>query len=191
LMRVPQEDFCQALGVAPALKYESDGGPGVAASFALLRRSRDADADRRTFFRALVVFWLLAAIDGHAKNFSLFLLPGGRCRMTPIYDVLSAHPIVAKGELARQKLKMAMAVVGTDRHYKWTSIRPRHWLTTAAHVDLLESDAREVLHDVLARGPRALADVRTQLPHTFPAGVATPILAGVASALERLGAGLS
>ncbi len=84
-----------------------------------------------------------------------------------------------------------MAVVGSGRHYKWTSVRPRHLLTTAAHVNLPEADAREVLPDILTRGAQALADVRAQLPDAFPDAVATPILAGVASALERLGAGLS
>ena len=63
---------------------------------------------------------LAAAIDGHAKNFSLFLLPGGAYRLTPRYDVLSAHPVLGngRGRLARQKVRMAMAVWGANRHYR-------------------------------------------------------------------------
>ncbi len=112
LVRLPQEDVCQSLGLPPSKEYESDGGPGIASILDLLLQSVDPAQDRRTFFRALVVYWLLAAIDGHAKNFSSFLLAGGRCRMTPLYDVLSAHPIVSRRQLARQDLKLAMAVQG-------------------------------------------------------------------------------
>lgn len=189
LTRLHQEDFCQALGVAPANKYESDGGPGVQQSFELLRRSRDPDGDRVAFFRALVVYWLLAAIDGHAKNFSLFLLPNGRCRMTPLYDVLSAYPIAARRQLQLRKVKMAMAALGDNKHYKWDGILPRHWNSTAEHVGLPRADAEAVLHDVVARGPGAVSAVQAQLPAGFPDVVATPIFDGVVSALRQLGAG--
>lgn len=104
--------FCQATGIPPALKYESDGGPGIRRILDILRGSERAEEDRLDFFCTQLVFWLLAAIDGHAKNFSLFLLPGGAFRLTPRYDVLSAHPLLGhgRGRLARQKVKMAMAV---------------------------------------------------------------------------------
>lgn len=186
LMRVHQEDFCQALAVPPGLKYESDGGPGVAQSFELLQRTLDPEVERRTFFRALVVYWLLAAIDGHSKNFSLFLLPGGRCRTTPMYDVLSAYPVVARRQLHRRELKMAMAVFGKRRHYHWEAILGRHWLSTARRVRLPESDARDVLDDVVARGPEAIERVRAGLPPRFPEVVGGPILDGVEHALRRL-----
>ncbi len=186
LMRLHQEDFCQALGVAPANKYESDGGPGVAACFDLLRQTMEPEAERRRFFTALVVFWLLAGIDGHAKNFSLFLLPGGRSRGTPIYDVLSAWPVVARRQLHERQLKMAMAVLGRNRHYEWGGIQPRHWMATAKAVGLSENDARAVLGDVAECGPRALEQVGARLPVGFPAAVAEPILEGVSRALARL-----
>ena len=189
LMRVHQEDFCQALAVSPGVKYEADGGPGVRQSFELLRRSREPEVDRRTFFRALVVYWLLAGIDGHAKNFSLFLLPGGRCRMTPLYDVLSAFPVVARKQLHERRLKMAMAVLGTSRHYEWHGVMRRHWLSTAQQVRLPQADALGVLRDVVARGPQAVAEVRSLLPPGFPDAVAGPILDGVERALARLAAG--
>lgn len=84
---------------------------------ALLLGSEQADQDREKFFRFQVLFWLLAAIDGHAKNFSIFLNPGGRFRLTPLYDVMSAHPLVAKHQLQLQKIKMAMALKGTHHYY--------------------------------------------------------------------------
>ncbi|MEZ6036874.1 MAG: type II toxin-antitoxin system HipA family toxin [Planctomycetota bacterium] len=189
LTRLHQEDFCQALGVAPANKYESEGGPGVKQSFELLHRSREPVADRRTFFRALVVYWLLAAIDGHAKNFSLFLLPSGRCRMTPLYDVLSAYPIAARRQLQLCKVKMAMAALGNNKHCKWDDIQPRHWLSTAEQVGLPRADVDAVLQDVVARGAGAIAAVQAELPAGFPDVVATPILDGVAKALAQLATG--
>jgi hypothetical protein len=69
LLRVPQEDLCQALSVAPGRKYESDGGPGIAQILSLLNESDERDHDRRIFLKTQVLFWLLSAIDGHAKNF--------------------------------------------------------------------------------------------------------------------------
>lgn len=72
LLRLPQEDCCQALSVPPTLKYEADGGPGIAAVLDLLKGSDDPESDRRFFLAAQTMFWLLGATDGHAKNFSIF-----------------------------------------------------------------------------------------------------------------------
>jgi hypothetical protein len=83
LLRLPQEDCCQALSVPPTRKYEADGGPGIANVLELLKASDDPDTDRRLFLKAQIMFWLLAATDGHAKNFSIALRPGGRFRLTP------------------------------------------------------------------------------------------------------------
>ena len=68
----------QATATPPALKYESDGGPGIGAVMDLLLGLERAVEDRRDFMRTQLVFWMLAAIDGHAKNFSLFLCRAGR-----------------------------------------------------------------------------------------------------------------
>ncbi len=68
------------------------------------------------FLRALVVFWLLGATDGHAKNFSIHSFPGGRFRPAPLYDVISAQPSVDAGQIRRNQMKLAMAL-GDSRHY--------------------------------------------------------------------------
>ena len=67
----PSEDCCQALSFPPALKYESDGGPGILSIMQLLKGSDDPEHDLRMFLKAQIVLWLLGAIDGHAKNFSI------------------------------------------------------------------------------------------------------------------------
>lgn len=87
LVRLPQEDMCQAKGLPPTAKYEADGGPGIDAIFHLMNGSMTREDDRRAFFQAQVLFWMLCATDGHAKNFSLFIRPGG---------ALSAHAAVRR-----------------------------------------------------------------------------------------------
>jgi hypothetical protein len=96
--------------VPPHLKYESQGGPGVPELAGILRRSEAAQADLDTLFTALVVFWMLAAPDGHAKNFSLRLLPGGRFRLTPLYDVMSIWPVEGTARTSGR---------GTRRSSRW------------------------------------------------------------------------
>lgn len=143
LYRLPQEDLCQALGVPPSRKYESDGGPGILAILEFLNQAANPRADRLTFFKAQIVFWLLAAIDGHAKNFSVFLTPGG-FSLTPMYDVMSAAPYP---ELTPQKIKLAMAI-GDNRHYRVKEIVPRHFYQMGRAAGFAEEDIDEMFADV-------------------------------------------
>ena len=92
LIRLPQEDCCQALSVPPTRRYQNEGGPGIVEISDLLQGSDEPLHDRTTFFKANVLFWLIGATDGHAKNFSIALTPGGRFTMTPLYDVLTVQP---------------------------------------------------------------------------------------------------
>ena len=131
LMRLPQEDFCQALGVSPNLKYQAEGGPGIKEIMGVLLGSANATKDRDLFFRSQVLFWLLAAIDGHAKNFSLFLEAGAKYRLTPLYDIMSAYPLLANKQLEVKKIKMAMALRGKNNHYHWYELNRRYFLETA------------------------------------------------------------
>jgi serine/threonine-protein kinase HipA len=186
IIRLPQEDMCQALGVPPALKYESDGGPGIERIMELLFGSSEGLADRRRFMAMQVVFWLLGAIDGHAKNFSIFLLPGGGFRLTPAYDILSAHPLVAKRRLEQNSLRMAMAVRGKNRHYDWSRILHRHWLGTAQSCRFPAEEMETIVGGLLERMDEVIQAVTDQLPPSFPADVVEPILDGMRGARDRL-----
>ena len=95
----------------------------------VLAFSSAAGQDRRAFVKGQLLFWLMAATDAHAKNFSLFHETGGTYRMTPFYDVLSAWPIIGHGpnQLAYQKAELAMAVRSKNAHWKLKDIQPRHW----------------------------------------------------------------
>lgn len=184
-LRLPQEDMCQAFGLHPDLKYETDGGPGVLKIMDLLLRSTKSDRDRHAFFKAQVVFWLLAATDGHAKNFSLHLNAGGSYELTPLYDVLSAHPIIGRGpnQLDPHDARLAMAVVSKNRHYDILGIRARHWEAMAKRCGI---DGRALLDEVASEVPTVIETVAKQLPHAFPDAVATPVLEGIVAASDRL-----
>ena len=186
-LRLPQEDMCQATGTPPDQRYEADGGPGIREICSLLLGSREAYRDRRNFFKAQALFWMLCAIDGHAKNFSLFIEPHGRYTLAPLYDIMSAYPILGSGanRLAPQKARMAMAVTGKNRHYKWMEIQPRHWLTTAASVGL-ESTVDEDLESLTSQVPKVVESVSGLLPDRFPDSVATPVLEGLRQSANRL-----
>lgn len=179
LIRLPQEDLCQALAVPSALKHESEGGPGIEAAMRLLLRAEQPLADRSTFMRANVVAWLMAGIDAHAKNYSVFLLPRGGLRLTPLYDVLSAYPVLARKQLPRTKIALAMGVTGKNKHYRWAEVRRRHWLSTADACGFPEREMEEILVDLAARIDPAIGDVETMLPRGFPASVSDPIFEGI------------
>lgn len=106
--------------MASGQKYEQQGGPGIEDCLDVLKGGEAFHDDGRNFLCAQLLFWLLAALDGHAKNFSLFVLPGGGYRMTPLYDVLSAWPLIGTGphSLQYKKTKLAMAVRSKAAHYK-------------------------------------------------------------------------
>lgn len=193
LVRLPQEDLCQAMGVPPDAKYETDGGPGIDSVFDVLKGSMAREQDRRTFFQAQVLFWMLCATDGHAKNISLFIRPGGRYQLTPLYDVLSAYPVLGAGptNISPFKARMAMSVRSKNTHWKVQDITRRHWLAVGARHGVMAPDGRPaaaVVDDVVARTPGVVAAVRQQLPQDFPLAMADSILGGLQDAANRLAA---
>ncbi|WP_245155770.1 HipA domain-containing protein [Paracoccus ravus] len=180
-LRLPQEDFCQALGVAAVGKYEQDGGPGIADCLGLLSGSLRSLEDRETFLAAQLFFWMIGATDGHAKNFSIFLGPEG-FRMTPLYDILSAEPALASGQIRHQQMQLAMAVRGTQRHYRIDQIHPRHFVQTARAAGLGSEIVARAFSRFTTLG--ILDAVESDLPNNFPEAVSGPILA---AARRRLG----
>lgn len=186
IYRLPQEDMCQALGCPPNLKYESDGGPGIREIMQLLLGSREAETDRRNFLKIQVVFWLLAAIDGHAKNFSIFLEAGNRFRLTPFYDILSAYPLLDAGSLQRQKIRMAMALHGKNRHYHWHRLQPDHFLSTAKAAGFSETLMVDIREEVADHVPAVIESVSSRLPEGFPEHIAAAIFAGMRCCRETL-----
>lgn len=187
ILRLPQEDFCQALGVSPAKKYEADGGPSIERLAQVLSGSQRARADLRTLLASQVVFWLLAATDGHAKNYSIRLQAGGAYALTPLYDVLSAWPIIGNGknQLAWRNAKLAMAVSGKNRHYELATIMRRHFNASAAKCGW-GADAEDIMSELLARVEPAIDAVTRQMPVDFPQDVAEAVFEGARKQVQRL-----
>lgn len=191
LLRLPQEDMCQATGTPPGLKYENDGGPGIDRIMGLLQGSANRTVDRAVFFQAQVVFWMLCATDGHAKNFSIFLRQRDTFALTPLYDVLSAYPIIGTGarKLSPYKAKMAMAIRSTNAHYKMREILRRHWIAVGERYGITTPDGKpvaNVLEDLVARTPGVIEAVRAQLPLDFPEHVVDPVFTGLQDAANKL-----
>jgi len=189
IIRLPQEDFCQALGISALSKYQADGGPGIADIMTVLAGSEAAAHDRRNFFKTQILFWLLAATDGHAKNFSLSIGPGGRYWSTPLYDVLSAYPILGGGanQIAPQKARLAMAVRGSQNHYRLAQIVPRHWFEQGRQVGMTVDDVEAILAELAAATESAIGQTAAALPPGFPADVAETVFAGLRAQVRRLG----
>ena len=118
--RIHQEDCCQALGVHPNTKYQSEGGPGLPEIMHLLRSTKSPEVDRDRFMRAQVFNFLIGGTDAHAKNYSIIYEPGGAFRLTPLYDVISFLPYQQR----RSQLKLAMTIGGRR---EVDEIRLRHW----------------------------------------------------------------
>lgn len=185
LLRLPQEDCCQALSVPPTRKYQSDGGPGLREVIGLLKGSDHPEADIATFLRANIIFWLLGATDGHAKNFSLFLGPGGRFRMTPAYDVLTAQPSLDAGQVQRKNFKLAMSV-GKNRYYRMHEIQPRHFLQTADLAGVGLPLVRAIFQDLADTAQQKAAAVVQALPDDFPGPLVDAVMAAIEQRARRM-----
>jgi serine/threonine-protein kinase HipA len=174
LIRLPQEDCCQALSVVPTQKYQNEGGSGISDIMDLLLGSDDPNKDRYDFFKANVLFWLLGATDGHGKNFSVSLLPGGRFRMTPLYDVLTVQPTVDARQIERKYFKLAMNF-GNSNHYKVANIVGRHIVETGVESGLSRAVVQSLFEE-LQETSHAIVEVTfNQLPAGFPEALLSSI----------------
>jgi serine/threonine-protein kinase HipA len=189
LIRLPQEDCCQALSVRPSRKYQSDGGPGLVEIANLLKGSDRPAEDHRTLFQAQLAFWLIGATNGHAKNFSVFLHPGGFA-LTPLYDVLTAQPSLEAHQIERRQMKLAMSV-GDNRHYHIDEIAARHFVQTADRAGLPKALVRQAIEDVAFGMPKAIDQLEAELPVGFPLALHEAVKAGALARLRVLEAGLS
>jgi serine/threonine-protein kinase HipA len=185
IARLPQEDFCQATGTPGDLKYEGDGGPGIRAGLDLLRGGSNAGADLLHFAQVQLAFWIMGATDGHAKNFSIFLERGGSFRMTPLYDVLSAWPIIGNGlnQVSPRRAKLAMALRNKNTHYHLHEIRTRHWEALARQSGV--PGAFDQMVALVLQVPDALERVGAQLPPDFPEPVFKAIRRGMLEQAEK------
>ncbi len=167
LFRLHQEDFCQALSVDSSLKYQSEGGPGIKDILECLKGSEDFAQDQYDFFKANILFWLIGASDGHAKNFSILFLPGGRFRLAPIYDVLTAQPFVDTSKMRHRDFRLAMSL-GDRNHYRIVNIRKHHFLQTGKKANYPSESIRKIFEEILSNQNTAIESTINSLPANFP-----------------------
>ena len=157
IVRVHQEDICQALGIPPTRKYQSEDGPTPADVIELLRTySTDRAADVDTFIDALGFNWLIAGTDAHAKNYSLLLAGGPLVRLAPLYDIASILPY---DDVDIQKIKLAMKIGG---EYKLSLISLRDWHKFARETRLDPDKVIAGLNSMAEQLPDIVTAVRAQ-----------------------------
>jgi serine/threonine-protein kinase HipA len=185
LIRLPQEDCCQALSIPPTRKYQNEGGPGIVEICDLLQGSDEPLRDRANFFKANVLFWLIGATDGHAKNFSIALTPGGRFTMTPLYDVLTVQPTLDAGQLQTKEMKLAMRI-GKSRHYKVSDILGRHFMETGLAAGFSREQIAQIFKDIETVSEEAFAKALAEMPAGFPVGLFESVKRGFDQRVTRL-----
>lgn len=185
LLRVPQEDCCQALSCPPSRKYQNEGGPGMVDILKLLNAGDTPAEDQKAFLKSQILFWLIGETDGHAKNVSIFLGPGGRFHLTPFYDVLTAQPSLDARQIERKQMKLAMSV-GESRHYRIDEIKGRHFIQTVERAGLPGSLAVAALEEVAKAGESAMKKVEKELPSGFPQKIHASVKAALTSRLQSI-----
>ena len=151
IRRLHQEDMCQVLGLPPTKKYQNEGGPGCAElSEAIRTHSREPGDDARTFARAIMLNWIIAGTDAHAKNFSMLIGASGRSRLAPLYDIAST---LAYG-FDPMRLKMATKIGGK---YLLHEVHSRHWVRFATEVRLPPAEIIDIGKTMAEMLPAAFA----------------------------------
>lgn len=157
-MRIHQEDLCQAFGLHPTRKYESDGGPGVQRIVELLReQSSSPEEDVQSFLDAVAFNWLIAGTDAHAKNYSLLLGQNGVVRLAPLYDLASILPYP---NVNLPKVKLAMKVGG---EYRLPNIGLRHWQRLATELRLDDAKLIDRIRAMAQAIPDQAAAIQEQI----------------------------
>jgi serine/threonine-protein kinase HipA len=153
--------------------------------FRLLNGSESPTDDQATVLKAQILFWLISATDGHAKNFSIFLDPGGSYRLTPNYDILTAQPSFDAGQFDRKQFRLAMSV-GTNRHYQMHEILGRHFVQTGDAAGLPKRLVLDVLGTMADTAQAALDKVERELPADFPEAIHESVKQATMERLDSL-----
>ena len=176
LERVHQEDMCQALGFGTAQRFQRDGGPAPDDLTRLLHRhSSSPDADVAALFTRLAYCWVIVANDAHAKNHAVLHLPGGVCRLAPLYDTASWLPYT---DVPAPDIHLAMTL-GQGFHVG-QGTRLDDWRSTARSFGLDPAwAADEVLRLIRETPTHLLAEVDNLPTPARASGTATRLLGAI------------
>ncbi|MBS9955485.1 HipA domain-containing protein [Vibrio alginolyticus] len=182
-----QEDFCQIFGVPEHQKYQSENNLGVSKIVDVLSLSAERKANNHDFFKFMVLQCLLGATDGHLKNFSVHIAPGGHYQLAPFYDLLSAYPAISATGLNKRKLKLAMGLKAS-RGYKYhiNKICLRHIEQTANQFGISNANCHEIISAFLAQFSNALSSVDNRFPEKEFSLVKDAIFQHASKIVEKL-----
>ena len=174
--RLHQEDFCQMLGIDPKRKYEALGGPGIAASFRLLRELSVSASDTLEFIDRIIFNFLVGNGDAHGKNFSI-LYQGGVATLAPMYDVMctTVYPEVGS--------RMAMKIDG-EYAFKWISAGK--FTRMAEKLGVSQKTMLREMSKMSRRLRRAAPIVAKRCSRKWPSPVYAAIEEGIARHIEQL-----
>ena len=174
--RLHQEDFCQMLGIDPKRKYETLGGPGIVASFRLLRELSVSAADTLEFIDRLIFNFLVGNGDAHGKNFSV-LYKDGVATLAPMYDVMSTavYPEVGR--------RMSMKI-DDEYAFKWITIGK--FVRMAEKIGVSEKMMRREIAKISRRIGKEASLVARRCTRKFPSSVYLSIETGIVNRLQQL-----
>ncbi|MFP4686898.1 MAG: HipA domain-containing protein [bacterium] len=207
--RIHQEDLCQALGFGPNSKYEhprdnkqemenilSHPGPSFLDCLQIAGEGQNPRGDQRRFLSAQVLFWLLGATDGHAKNFSIQYnnrdnqLPGNAYHLAPLYDILSEAPRKYRHESAGRSqmyssestyypLRLAMSVGAEPdlekRCFLIDKLSPEDFIEMSSVTNLTRDEIQSIFVGLDQKIDKAIQHTMDDLPDGFPSFVSEQI----------------
>ncbi|PLS28685.1 type II toxin-antitoxin system HipA family toxin [Bifidobacterium parmae] len=150
IARIHQEDFCQATSHMTSEKYQAEGGPGAEEIAACIRDNALGNDSATLFLIALILNFLMAGTDAHAKNYAILEPIGARPTLAPLYDIASMH---AYDTQYRQR-KLAMKIGGENNYER---IELRHWRKLAERTRIVDTGIMELL----------LTEYALKLPEAF------------------------
>ncbi len=157
VVRVHQEDACQALGKPPMIKYQNEGGPSAGDIFDLIRdRSSRPDDDVRRFLDAMIYNWLIGGTDAHSKNYGFLLAGEAQVRLCPLYDLSSCLPYPK--EIPPKKARLAMKIGGT---YRLSHIGKAAWEKAAREWKLDRDELMARIAKISVAIPKAVEELGT------------------------------
>jgi serine/threonine-protein kinase HipA len=183
LARIAQEDLCQVLKYPSGQKYESDGGPGIKEVMNFLDASLNREKDKADFLRAQIIFWLIGATDGHAKNYSVFLRTEGFF-LTPFYDIMSMYPALETKQVNLREMKLSFKL-GKSRNDRLDKIRKRHFYESASLCNFSSKELDRIFDELMIKTEDNFRE-RIRLPENFPKNVYDSIIKNTFKNIERL-----
>lgn len=173
ITRIHQEDFCQALGIAPEIKYEREGGPNIAAcQDVIAKHAARPAADQIKLMNILIFNYLVGNADAHGKNFSL-LYKGKKPELAPAYDLLSTaiYPDLSE--------KMAMKIGGK---YKPKDVFLRHFHRLVPDTKAAQSAMNRQIKTMTEKMMEAAPSLKTSL---IKDGLASDVFDGIIAIIEE------